>query len=68
MALPHEGTPLTVLVIDVVTAVSDASRNLRGDVDDSTRHQRIPVSVSMDLSRHGNASGTVDIRNLPTLP
>ena len=53
---------------NVVTAVSDASRSLRGDVYDSTRYQRVPVSVSMDLSRHGNATGTVDIRDLSALP
>jgi len=53
---------------NVVTAVSDASRSLRGDVDGSTRCQRVPVSVSMDSNRNGNATGTMDVRDLPALP
>jgi DNA-binding NtrC family response regulator len=56
-----------VEVHDVVAAVSAASRTLGGNFHGSTRHQRVPVSVSMDLNRLRNEAGTVDLRGLPSL-
>jgi hypothetical protein len=75
--MPKEVTRLNVLVIDdeflirvqnMVTAAQAASQNPTGDFDGSTRRQRVPVSVSMDLNPLGNAAGTVDIRDLSALP
>lgn len=54
-------------VHNVVAAVSAASRTSRGNFHGSTRHQRVPVSVSMDLSRLRHEAGTVDLRGLPAL-
>ena len=51
----------------VVAAVSAASGTLGGNVHGSTRHQCVPVSVSMDLGRLRNEDGTVDLRGLPPL-
>jgi two-component system OmpR family response regulator len=55
-------------VRNVVAAVSAASKTLGGDSHGSTCHQRVPVSLSMDLNRHRNAVGAVDLRDLPALP
>jgi DNA-binding NtrC family response regulator len=54
-------------VHNVVAAVSAASKTLGGNLHGSTRHQRVPVSVSMDLDRLRNEDGTVDLRGLPAL-
>jgi len=66
---PSGGLSLALVdgIQDVVAAASAAPR-IRGDSHGSTRHQRIPAAVSMDLSRHGNADRTVDICDLPPLP
>jgi len=75
--MPKKVTPLNVLVIDdellirvqkIVTAAQAASTNITGDCYGSTRRQRVPVSVSMDLNPLGNAAGTVDIRDLSAVP
>jgi DNA-binding NtrC family response regulator len=58
-------------IADVQTIVLQrlqSQGNVRGDFHGSTCHQRVPVSVSMDLNRYGNAAGTVDLRDLPALP
>jgi DNA-binding NtrC family response regulator len=56
-----------VEVHNVVAAVSAAAGTLGGNFHGSTRHQRVPVSVSMDLGRLRNEDGTVDLRGLPAL-
>ena len=52
-------------VHNMVSAASAASRDPREDLHGSTRHQRVPVSLSMGFDRLGIAARTVDIRNLP---
>ena len=52
-------------VHNMVSAASAASRDPREDLHGSTRHQRVPVSLSMGFDRFGIAARTLDIRNLP---
>jgi DNA-binding NtrC family response regulator len=56
-----------VEVHNVAAAVSAASGTTGGSFHGSTRHQCVPVSVSMDLGRLRNEDGTVDLRGLPAL-
>ncbi len=55
-------------VQNIVVAASTVSRNMRGDFHGSTRRHRVSVSVSMDPTWDGNATGTVDIRDLSAFP
>jgi DNA-binding NtrC family response regulator len=55
-----------VEVHNVLAAVSAASWT-GGNLNGSSRHQRVPVSVPMDLGRLRNESGTMELRSLPAL-
>jgi hypothetical protein len=53
---------------NIVGEASAASRNPKGDFHGSNCDQRVTIPVSMDPTRDGNATGTVEIRDLPALP
>jgi len=60
--------PFDILAVHNILSALAASRKPRDDYHGSTRDQRVPVSVSMDRNRYGNAPGTVDLRHLRAVP
>jgi len=60
--------PFDILEVNNILSAVAAARRARGDDDGSVRNQRVPVSVSMDLNRYGNAAGAVDLCHLPAVP
>lgn len=60
--------PFDILEVNNILSAVAASRQSRGDDDGSTRNQRVPVPVSMDRNRHGDAHRTVDLCHLRALP
>ena len=56
--------PFDILEVNDILSPVAASRKPRGDDDGSSCNQRVPVSVSMDRKRYGDAHRTVDLRHL----
>ena len=60
--------PFDIPEVHHILGAVAGSQRPRGDSRGSTCDQRVPVSVSMDSPRHGNAAGTVDLRHLSAVP
>jgi hypothetical protein len=66
-AVVIDDEPLIADMQNIVAAASTISRYMRGVFHGSTRRHRVSVPVSMDPTWDGNATGTVDIRDLSAL-